>query len=412
VAGVGFAPDAEIVAVKINDRSNAGYASDWAAGLDWIFTNLSTLGVRVVNASVSTNQLYGSASECDRSEPALAKAVKNLIDAGVTIFASSGNKGSKTQVSAPACNTGVIAVGATYKSSQGRQPSSSTYSAQWGSAFADCADSSTAFDKVACFTNSGPRLDIVAPGAVIVSDVLKSATEGYRGTSQASPAAAGVAALMLECNPKLAPGQIKDILVRTGISVTDSKNGASFPSIRAAAAVKEACAGGTGIDAGVDANIRDASTGIDTIPPHDVSEDRPGRDAGLGIGGTGGSGGTGGTTGRPGSGGTGGGGTSTVDASVAGANGGGAGGGGGSTLAGSTALGGRNMITQVATALTATGGIGGTGAGGATRASSVSSASGCGCTVGDTAQARPQAALATTVTLLGLGIFRMMRARV
>lgn len=414
VAGVGFAPDAEIVAVKINDRANAGYASDWAAGLDWIFTNLSTLGVRVVNASVSTNQLYGSASECDRSEPALARAVKNLVDAGVTIFASSGNKGSTTQVSAPACNTGVIAVGATYKSNQGRQPASSTYSGQWGSTFADCADSSTAFDKVACFTNSGPRLDMVAPGAAIVSDVLKSATEAYRGTSQSSPTAAGVAALMLECNPKLGPGQIKDILVRTGVSVTDPKNGASFPSIRAAAAVKEACAGGAGVDAGVDANMRDTGTAIDSTAPHDVSEDRPGRDAAVGIGGAGGqgSGGAGGTTGRSGSGGTGGGGSSTADASAAGTNGGGNGGGGGSTLAGNTALGGQNVITGVNTELAATGGVRTTGAGGATRASAASSNSGCGCTVGDAPKERREAALATSVALLGLGLCRMMRARV
>jgi hypothetical protein len=411
VAGAGFAPDAEIVAGKINDRSNAGYASDWAAGLDWIFTNLSTLGVRVVNASVSTNQLYASASECDRSEPALAKAVKNLIDAGVTIFASAGNKGSATQVSAPACNTGVIAVGATYKSNQGRQPASNTYSAQWGSAFADCADTSTAFDKVACFTNSGPRLDIVAPGAVIVSDVLKSATEGYRGTSQASPAAAGVAALMLECNPKLGPAQIKDILVRTGVSVM-AANGASFPSIRAAAAVKEACAGGTGIDTGIDAGTRDATTTIDTTAAHDGSDDRPGRDAASGIGGAGGqgNGGAGGTTGKTGSGGTGG--STTVDASVTGATGGSNGGAGGSTLAGTTALGGRNMLTQVTTALTGTGGMPSTGVGGTTRARSASSASGCGCTVGDSAKGRREAALGASVALLGLGLCRMVRARV
>jgi subtilisin family serine protease len=412
VAGVGFAPDAEIVAVKINDRSDAGYASDWAAGLDWIFTNLSTLGVRVVNASISTNQLYGSASECDRGEPALAKAVKNLVDAGVTVFASSGNKGSKTQISAPACNTGVIAVGATYKSNQGRQPSSGTYSSQWGSAFDDCADSATAFDKVACFTNSGPRLDILAPGAVIVSDVLKSSTEGYRGTSQASPVAAGVAALMLECNPQLAPSQIKDILVRTAVSVTDPKNGASFPSVRAAAAVKEACAGVVGTDAGIDASTPDTSSAIDTLGAHDVGDDRPARDATAGIGGTGGqaSGGAGGAGGRAGSGGSGGGGSSTMDASVAGAKGG-SGGGGGSTLAGTTALGGRNFMTGLTTVVGATGGAGNAGAGGASRVSSRSASSGCGCTIGRAAKVRPRVVLVAAFLLLGLGLCREVRAR-
>lgn len=270
VAGPGFAPDAEIVAVKVNDQSNAGFVSDWVAGLDWVFDNLPTLDVRLVNVSLSSNSLYGSAAECDRSQPALAAAVKILVDAGVAIFASAGNEGSPTKVSAPACNTGVIAVGATYKSNQGRQPSSGTYAAEWGSPYADCADSSTALDKVACFTNSGPRLDLVAPGAVIVSDVLRGQSEALRGSSLASATAAGVAALMLECDPTLDPAALKDILTRTSVTVLDAKNGGYYPSIRASAAVKEAChgqpvsSGGTADGgAGADVAIRDASLAID-----------------------------------------------------------------------------------------------------------------------------------------------------
>jgi len=261
VAGVGFAPDAEIVPVKINDQNDSGYVSDWVAGLDWVYENLSTLGVKLINMSICTNALYGSASECDSSEPALATAVKNLVNAGVTVFAASGNRGSSTQMSAPACNTGAIAVGATYKSNQGRQPPSGTYSSLWGSSFGNCADATTAFDQITCFTNSGPRLDLVAPGAIIVSSVLGSQTDSYRGTSQASPAAVGVAALMLQCNPKLAPAQVKDILARTGVSATDAKNGRSYPSIRAAAAVKEACSGSGGAGTGGSSGTGGTSTG-------------------------------------------------------------------------------------------------------------------------------------------------------
>ncbi len=246
IAGLGFAPDAEIVAVKINDRNDAGMVSDWVAGLDWVYGNLSTLNVKIVNMSICTDRLYSSLTECDAGEPALRRSVKNLGDAGVTLFAASGNNGSSSQVAAPACIGGVIAVGATYKSNQGRQPSSGTFSAQFGATFGNCADTTTAFDKVACFTNSSERLDLVAPGAVITSDSLGTRTQQYWGTSQASPSAAGVAALMLQCNPRLAPAQVKDILVRTGASVTDPKNGRTFPSIRAAAAVKEACSAGAG----------------------------------------------------------------------------------------------------------------------------------------------------------------------
>jgi len=78
-------------------------------------------------------------------------------------------------------------------------------------------------------------------------------TSVYRGTSQASPVAAGVAALMLECNPSLTPDQIKQYMVDTGVGRTDIKNNLTFPSLRAFEAVEAACfadinndAGGTG----------------------------------------------------------------------------------------------------------------------------------------------------------------------
>ena len=52
VGAAGFAPDAELVVVKVIDSGNAAFASDEVAGLDWIYENLDTLGVQVVNMSV------------------------------------------------------------------------------------------------------------------------------------------------------------------------------------------------------------------------------------------------------------------------------------------------------------------------------------------------------------------------
>lgn len=399
VAGVGFAPDAEIVAVKITDRANAGFVSDWAAGLDWLFSNLATLKVKVINASIDTNQTYGSAAECDRGEPALARAVKNLVEANVVIFGSSGNLGLTTQMAAPACLTGVIAVGATYKSNQGRQPASGTYAGQWGNTFGDCADQTTAFDQVTCFTNSGPRLDIVAPGAVIVSDTLNGRTEGYRGTSQASPTAAGIAALMLECDPTLTPVQIKDILIRTGVAVTDPKNGSSYPSLRASAAVREACAGRTGPDAGTDAGPRDTAVDDGSTLRQDGGSGGTG-----GRGGSGGMAGSGGATssagGRTGSGGfaTGGGAGTSSGGATAGAGGsagssggsvGGAGAGGLFATGGRSATGGAAPAAGGGTAGTRSGlppNTGGqsTATGGATSPGTAKGKgdAGCGCRMG------------------------------
>jgi subtilisin family serine protease len=247
VSSPGFAPDAEIIAVKVDDFNDSGQESDWVSGLDWVYENLSTLKVNVINLSICSNQLYADAAECDLREPALAAAVKNLIDAGVTIFSASGNRGSTTTMSAPACNTGVIAVGATYDSSVGHQPPTTpTYSGRWGGSFANCGDDTTAFDQITCFTNSPKRLDLVAPGAPMLSDTLNGMTEAYWGTSQASPVAAGVAALMLQCDPKLTPAAIKQAMLDTGVPRVDAKDGMSFPSLRALDAVLAVCKGDAG----------------------------------------------------------------------------------------------------------------------------------------------------------------------
>lgn len=311
VAGIGFAPDSEIVPVKINDENSAGQVSDWVAGLDWLYSNLSTLNVKLVNMSIGTDRLYGSVEACDAGEPALTQAVRQLVDAGVTIFASSGNRGSSSQMSAPACNSGVIAVGATYKSAQGRQPASGTYASRWGSSFGDCADATTEFDQVTCFTNSNARLDLVAPGAVIASDTLGTGTEEYRGTSQASPAALGVAALMLECNPNLTPAAIKTILLETGVSVTDPKNGLAYPSLRADRALDAACPSVTGGAGGAAGSAgggglggRSGAGGVGGSPDGGRPAGGAASDGGGGSGGTSATAGSGGAPGGSAAGGT------------------------------------------------------------------------------------------------------------
>jgi subtilisin family serine protease len=409
VAGAGFAPDAEIVPVKINDKADSGFASDWAAGFDWVFSNLATLNVKIVNASFGTQQLYGSAADCDKGEPALAKAVKNLVDAGVTLFVSSGNMGSSTQMGAPACNTGAIAVGATYKSNQGRQPTSGTYSSQWGSSFGDCADVTTAFDQVACFTNSGPRLDIVAPGAIIISDILGTKTEAYRGTSQASPTAAGVAALMLECNPRLMPSEIKDILIRTSVYVTDPKTGTSYPSLRASAAVKAVCA--TALDAGTD---RDA-----LVPDtSNADSNTDGQGSGDGIGGRDGSDGSfGGNAGSGGAVATGGTGTAGATAAAGGksgsggsATGGSAGGAAGTSVSGTVTTGGKIGTGGVSSSSGGAGGhssLGGAGGSASTTTSAMANGKGCSCHAGAVPTEPGLAALACA--LIGLALVRHRR---
>jgi hypothetical protein len=239
VSPPGFAPDAEIIAVKVSRADNSSTVSDWVAGLDWVYDNLPVLKVQIVNLSVGTGSVLGH--ECDVIEQSFAKAIANLVDAGVTVFAASGNNGSPSELTAPACNTGSIAVGASYDSAVGTQPSGLTYRLRFGTNYANCADETTEADQIACFSNSGPRLDLVAPGGPMLTDNLGGGTTTTWGTSEASAAAAGVAALMLQCNPNLKPAEIKAAMVSTGYTRVDRKNSQSYPVLRALEAVRTAC---------------------------------------------------------------------------------------------------------------------------------------------------------------------------
>jgi subtilisin family serine protease len=405
-AGIGFAPGASIVAVKIDDSQDRGFVSDWTAGLDWIFQNLSVLKVRIINMSLVTDAQYASETACDAAQTALGQAVKNLADAGVVLFAAAGNNGSTTGIDAPACLTGVIAVGATYKSAQGPQPGSGmTYQAELGSSFGPCLDATTAFDQVTCFSNSTDRVDIVAPGAVIISDFIGSSTalSSFVGTSQATPAAAGVAALMLECNPGLKAAEIKDLLQRTGVTVTDPKAVRAVQSIRALAAVTAACGAR-------DAGLADAGgTGV-----------------GGGAGGAGGGGhaGTGGAAGASGGGGTGAAGNGT---GAAGNGGGGAGAGapGGGGSGGGGAGGGRGVGGVGGSAGLGGGGGATTGKGGAAGGAGRAGASGqagspppgtgqsggCSCTVPPTGPLQATSSLWVGLLVGALGVRRRRRRR-
>lgn len=219
VAPVGFAPDAKIAAVRVLDSNNAGWLSDWIAGLEWVLARRATFGIRVVNMSLGTNALYSG--NCDANWPAAANITRQLAAAGVVIFASSGNAGSSTQIASPACNSNVIAVGATYDANLG--------------AFG--CDAQTSPQTVTCFTNSNAELDILAPGSLITAARLGGGTVNFQGTSMASPTAAGIAALMLQANPSLTPAAIESILKTTGTLLTDPKNNRRFPLINARRAV-------------------------------------------------------------------------------------------------------------------------------------------------------------------------------
>jgi subtilisin family serine protease len=205
VSSVGVAPDAKIVAVKVLDSGNRFYYfSEIVTALDYILN--SRPDVRVINMSLGTDALFSgycdNATASTMAASSIINSLRNRANNPVVTFASSMNNGSGTQMAVPACLQNVISVGATTKS-----------------------------DVVASFTNSNSTLDLMAPGVNVTSDWLGNGLNTVSGTSFASPHAAACTALLLQWDPTLTPSQIEARLKVSPVSVTDPKNGLSFPRL-------------------------------------------------------------------------------------------------------------------------------------------------------------------------------------
>jgi subtilisin family serine protease len=105
---------------------------------------------------------------------------------GIVMVAAAGNAGPKSPPLYPAANASVIAVSAT-----------------------------DAQDRLFVAANRGGHIAVAAPGVDIF---LPAPDEKYQMTSGTSFSAAyvsGLAALMLERNPALKPGEVREILMKT-----------------------------------------------------------------------------------------------------------------------------------------------------------------------------------------------------
>jgi len=223
VAPMGIAPDAQVIVVKVLDKTGAGTSTSILSGLDFIINQHPE--VKVVNLSLGLANLFsGSCDSAASFTTAFAAAVNTLRGRGAVFFASSGNNGSTSQIAVPACIGNAIAVGAVYK-------------ADAGTISFGCTDATTAADRIPCFSNSDSQVDVLAPGAPVTSAGIGGGVSTFVGTSQACPVAAGVAALMLSAHPGLGPDALEAALKNTGVTVVDARNGLSFRRIDAKGAV-------------------------------------------------------------------------------------------------------------------------------------------------------------------------------
>lgn len=227
----GIAAASELVAVRVLGQSGAGFTSDVLAGMDWVVANQAQLGVKVMNLSLGGGGYAGVCDQADANTMLYAAAVQAARQVGITVFAAAGNNGQADLLMAPACVSGVIAVGNVYDTP--------LVSLGWPT----CIDQNIVAGQVTCSSNSSSELDLLAPGVLVRSTNLGGGETTKSGTSMSTPYAAAAAALLLQANPNLGPADVETILKETGAPVADSRNGRVTPRLDALAAVTRVVVG-------------------------------------------------------------------------------------------------------------------------------------------------------------------------
>ncbi|MBC9712673.1 S8 family serine peptidase [Streptomyces sp. TRM66268-LWL] len=192
----GVAPGAELAVGKVLSDGGSGSDSEIIAGMEWAAKDIDA---KVISMSLGTQE------PGDGTDP-MSQAVNNLTEeTGALFVIAAGNSGYSGSIGSPGAADSALTIGA--------------------------VDST---DTAAGFTSKGPRMgdnalkpDLSAPGVDILA-ARSSLIEGegsymsISGTSMATPHVAGVAALLAEKHPDWTPRQLKDALMSTSKTLTDS----------------------------------------------------------------------------------------------------------------------------------------------------------------------------------------------
>jgi serine protease AprX len=248
----GVAPDVDLVMIKAFDEKGEASYSSVLQGIEYVIDNRDSLNIRVLNVAFSfpATSFYW--------EDPINQALMRAWDNGITVIAPAGNGGNKHMtVGVPGNNPYVITVGAM---DDNRTP-------------VDTSD-----DIVASFSSFGPTVEgfmkpeLLAPGTNVRGFVSQNSllaeengTSGISGTSQATAAAAGVVALMIQQDPSLTPDEIKCRLMSTASQAKKQNGKLAFSPfaqgaglINAAAAINSTAVGcaNSGLNIANDINLR------------------------------------------------------------------------------------------------------------------------------------------------------------
>src|SRR6202165_2011309 len=171
---MGSAPEARILAIRaFGAAPNGAESTSYVIlkGLDYAAAH----GAQIVNMSFA-----------GLKDALIERGIAATAAKGILMVAAAGNAGPKSPPLYPAANTNVMAVTAT-----------------------------DAQDRLFAASNCGSHIAISAPGVDIFLPAPDDKYQMTSGTSFSAAYVSGLAALMLERNPRLKPGEVREILLKT-----------------------------------------------------------------------------------------------------------------------------------------------------------------------------------------------------
>ena len=215
VAGIvaGVAPGARILGLDVFHETDDGDLSaddsDILAAVNWAIDHQTDFNIRAMNLSLGVGETYHN-SECSGSaytgpfQLARLHGILPVVAAGNDAF--DHDEDFHTGVAMPACTPGAVRVGAVYDDELGEE------------GWSNCRDTDADADEVTCFSQTGPMLTLLAPGAEITAAGITQS-----GTSQATPHVAGAAAVLAAVRPRASAAKIERSLRDSGPIVEDDR---------------------------------------------------------------------------------------------------------------------------------------------------------------------------------------------
>lgn len=259
----GLANKSQLVLVKVSKNSRIT-EDNIARGIKWVVRNRDRFNIRILNISLGGDEDV----PCSRSiiDQAAEEAIKN----GIVVIAAAGNSGNKRSIP-PANSPSVITVGGYHDNNKLNSTNLDLYHSNFGPTAdgtikpellapamwvaAPVLPGTKLYERAEALSHLATTPDYQLPSlarelediAELPQDLLRSDSDTIRkyvedvlrdlkvvathyqhvdGTSFAAPIVTSIVAQMLEANPALTPGAVKNILVSTADRI------AHVPAIR------------------------------------------------------------------------------------------------------------------------------------------------------------------------------------